>query len=37
MLPDCCVLLAAQEHDGVVASFDVGLLEAARALGLAVA
>jgi predicted nucleic acid-binding protein len=36
-LPDCCVLLAAQEHDGVVASFDAGLLEAARALGLAVA
>lgn len=33
-LPDCCVLLAAQEHEGVVASFDADLLEAARALGL---
>jgi len=36
-LPDCCVLLAAQEHEGAVASFDTDLLEAARALGLAVA
>lgn len=33
-LPDCCVLLAAQDHDGVVASFDADLLKAARALGL---
>lgn len=33
-LPDCCVLLAAQEHEGAVASFDADLLEAARALGL---
>lgn len=33
-LPDCCVLLAAQEHAGAVASFDKGVIEAARALGL---
>ena len=33
-LPDCCVLLAAQEHDGIVASFDRDLLAAARKLGL---
>lgn len=33
-LPDCCVLLAAQDHEGVVASFDTDLLKAARALGL---
>lgn len=33
-LPDCCVLLAAQEHDGVVASFDAALNDAAGALGL---
>lgn len=33
-LPDCCVLLAAQEHDGIVASFDTALLAAARKLGL---
>jgi predicted nucleic acid-binding protein len=33
-LPDCCVLLAAQEHEGTVASFDVGLTKAAAALGL---
>jgi predicted nucleic acid-binding protein len=32
--PDCCVLLAAQEHDGAVASFDSTLLEAAHGLGL---
>jgi predicted nucleic acid-binding protein len=36
-LPDCCVLLAAQDHDGVVASFDAGLSRHARDLGLAVA
>lgn len=33
-LPDCCVLLAAQEHAGVVASFDTGVVKAARKLGL---
>ncbi len=33
-LPDCCVLLAAQEHSGMVASFDSALLDAARGLGL---
>jgi len=33
-LPDCCVLLVAQEHDGAVASFDSALSEAARKLGL---
>jgi predicted nucleic acid-binding protein len=34
-LPDCCVILAAQEHAGTVASFDAGLTRAARRLGLA--
>jgi predicted nucleic acid-binding protein len=34
-LPDCCVLLAAQEHDGAVASFDSDLVRTARELGLA--
>lgn len=33
-LPDCCVLLAAQEHAGTVASFDSDLLAAAGKLGL---
>jgi predicted nucleic acid-binding protein len=33
-LPDCCVLLAAQEHTGAVASFDTGVIKAARKLGL---
>lgn len=33
-MPDCCVLLAAQEHSGAVASFDSSLLTAARKLGL---
>lgn len=33
-LPDCCVLLAAQEHGGTVASFDSALIGAARDLGL---
>lgn len=33
-LPDCCVLLAAQDNDAAVASFDAGLLAAARKLGL---
>ena len=35
-MPDCCVLLAAQEHVGSVASFDSDLLAAARKLGLGV-
>lgn len=35
-LPDCCVLLAAQEHQGAVASFDSALVAAARTLGLKV-
>jgi predicted nucleic acid-binding protein len=33
-MPDCCVLLAAQAHDGVVASFDSALTDAAIDLGL---
>jgi predicted nucleic acid-binding protein len=33
-LPDCCVLLAAQERRGTVASFDSALVEAAGELGL---
>lgn len=33
-LPDCCVLLAAQEHAGAVASFDAGVIKAACKLGL---
>ncbi len=33
-LPDCCVLLAAREHAGTVASFDSDLIAAARELGL---
>jgi predicted nucleic acid-binding protein len=33
-MPDCCVLLAAQDHEGLVASFDSDLLSAARKLGL---
>jgi predicted DNA-binding protein (UPF0278 family) len=33
-LPDCCVLLAAQEHAATVASFDSDLLTAAGRLGL---
>ncbi|MGN6372232.1 MAG: type II toxin-antitoxin system VapC family toxin [Solirubrobacteraceae bacterium] len=33
-LPDCCVLLAAQKHSGAVASFDEGVIKAARKLGL---
>ena len=36
-LPDCCVLLAAQDHDADVASFDTDLLKAAHKLGLATA
>lgn len=33
-LPDCAVLLAAQEHEGVVASFDAALIDAAAGLEL---
>jgi predicted nucleic acid-binding protein len=33
-MPDCCVLVAAQEQAGGVASFDLDLLAAARKLGL---
>jgi predicted nucleic acid-binding protein len=33
-LPDCCVLLAAQERGATVASFDVALIGAADKLGL---
>lgn len=33
-LPDCCVLLAAKEIGGVVASFDSALTGAAASLGL---
>lgn len=33
-MPDCCVLLAAQEAGARVASFDVALVRAAEALGL---
>jgi predicted nucleic acid-binding protein len=34
-LPDCAILLAAQEHEGVVASFDAALIDAAAGLELA--
>jgi predicted nucleic acid-binding protein len=33
-MPDCCVLLAAQDQEGIVASFDADLLFAARKLAL---
>lgn len=33
-LPDCCVLAAAQQSKGTVASFDANLVGAARKLGL---
>jgi predicted nucleic acid-binding protein len=33
-LPDCCVLLAARDHDAAVASFDKRLLAAAKKLNL---
>ncbi len=33
-LPDCCVLMAAEETDGTVASFDAALIGAARGFGL---
>ena len=35
-LPDCCVLLAAQDHYGGIASFDQGLCRQARGLGIPV-
>ena len=35
-LPDCCVLLAAQEHKGAIASFDHELAKTARGLGIEV-
>lgn len=35
-LPDCCVLAAAREHGGSVASFDADLRKAARKLELGV-
>ena len=35
-LPDCCVLLAAQDNAGAVATFDKDLARAARDLGLGV-
>jgi predicted nucleic acid-binding protein len=36
-LPDCCVLLAAQDHGAAVASFDSDLARNAHDLGLVVA
>jgi predicted nucleic acid-binding protein len=33
-MPDCCVLLAAQDNEGAVASFDSTLLAAAGKVGL---
>jgi predicted nucleic acid-binding protein len=35
-LPDCCVLLAAQQHGGAIASFDRDLGRAAGKLGIEV-
>lgn len=35
-LPDCCVLLAARENGGMVASFDSALVDAADGLGLSI-
>jgi predicted nucleic acid-binding protein len=35
-LPDCCVLLTAEDHYGGVASFDESLCERARGLGIPV-
>jgi predicted nucleic acid-binding protein len=35
-MPDCCVLAAAQRHEGLVASFDGDLRKAASKLGLEV-
>jgi predicted nucleic acid-binding protein len=31
-LPNCCVLLAAEENGGTIASFDLKLIDAARSL-----
>jgi len=36
-MPDCCVLLAAEQHRAAVATFDRRLQRSARMLGLAVA
>lgn len=33
-MPDCCVLVAAQDNEAAVASFDLAVLSAARKLGL---
>jgi predicted nucleic acid-binding protein len=33
-LPDCCVLLTAQEHKGMIATFDHDLTTTASALGI---
>lgn len=33
-MPVCCVLLATQDNEASLASFDKGLLSAARRLGL---
>ncbi len=35
-LPDCCVLLAAEDHSGGVASFDRNLCQRAQGLGIPV-
>jgi predicted nucleic acid-binding protein len=35
-LPDCCVLLAAEDHAGGIASFDRGLRQHAEGLGIPV-
>jgi hypothetical protein len=35
-LPGCCVLLAAQDHYGRVASFDLDLCRSAQNLGIPV-
>ena len=35
-LPDCCVLLAAQEHAGTIATFDRELAKTAKGLGIEV-
>lgn len=35
-MPDCCVLLTAEDHDGGIASFDQSLCERARGLGIPV-
>ncbi len=35
-LPDCCVLLAAQEHTGAIATFDRELARTAAGLGIEV-